>query len=1154
MATQEQADYFANTFNRLVGRHTGRLAKSRPASSVRKEGGRYGGRRAAAAIQHGTVKAPSGTKKQLEATFGTGGQHTAADLLESAITRSNTQLDSLAERNEKIQETFESLIQKDDNFQNSLAGRALDILSRPMYAVSEGLTAARRASNEGQKGFFDTWDEALGGLAAGITGQKKTGFGEYIEEFKKSPTGFGGMLQELEEEHPEISKWAQRGLGFTGELLLDPLNAIGGGVTAVARQGGTRLTREGLEEAAEKIGRTAADDVFANVNLPASIKPGQTGRAAISGISGASAREAVDKAALEIMSGPNKGKLNVGRGTFANTVANTVANNVRGALLGKFEEKFNKFTDALTGRGAALTPRDVRNWISYDQNFKKFWGNIITEFNKTRPINPVNNINDVLTAMHKQSAGHIEDVLSRAAQRVRDDVEGPVGEVFDRVGKELTDFYYNAPSLRIGNISVPIKPVGRAYARVAKGLETNKFFPADLAKQMSYGKQFPGRLSQIGQTVRSRGIRAFDIEKGQIRKLFRNVTFEQGKRIQRALDTNTVMADPALEAVRLELKGRYERLFNESVANGARGRDGKGLTYVDDFAFIYNRGGNLKKRSQFKQARKDSINASRTTAGFRTEDAKKAGLRPVEHAGEAFLYYVMKHNRDMSKAWFLRDLIDHYGFVAANIGDAALQKRNLFKIPDSWVADDIKAAMPTERSQVYLPREMKEIYDNWEDLMNLSNDQLTSIKRNLQYITNKYKTVVTLPLPGFHIRNLAFDFMMGVMDGIPTRTWSEVLAKFAKSKTGASTSFTIAPGISRTYDELWNEFRTHAASGGFYSVDLPPATPFGRFKDIPSQLRHVAEAREDIGRFVHFLGALRQEAAEVVKRTPKKALDDAFNQAMEQAIYRVNHYKFDYGALTAFERQNLKLAFPFYTFARKSIPMMIEAMFLSPKLLARTYRFMSDPRQDSDTHIFNSVMVPAWMREVGYAQLTEEKEPWVIGGDVMPTTPLNTIDWPFNTGLDTNTTDFLQSVLQQVNPFINLPYEQTLGKRVFSNRDPGTLTDQILDMIAPYGALQDVVSTDRSMAEQILSSRLFTGMSTRKISEEEQAFAENELEDRTIDDPFRDFNYSQDKFRIYKSDNGARMIFRVKNLDTGKIVYESTDPNEALREAKDRAG
>ena len=1170
MATKADADYFANTFNRLVGRHTGRTIQSRPGKTVRKEGGRYIGKQALAAVRHGTQRAPREVKREIEATFGRADNgRDPATQLEEALTRVAGQQDSIAERNARIQETFEALVEKDDNFQNSIAGRALDIISRPAYGVFEGLRSARQASNEGQTGFWETWDEALSGVGRGLTGEAKTGFGDYIEEFKGSDTGIGGMLNELEEEHPEASKWVQRGLGLGGELVLDPLNAISGGTVAVAREGGTKLTTEALQEAAEKMARESADKVFANIPLPSMNRPGiaggrVSGRQAVTDIAGKAASESVGKQALEIMGGPNRGKLLLGRNTTAPTVANAVFHNVRDSILGNFEKKYGQFTNAMTGKGPALTQRQVRNFISYDPKFREFWNNILTEFNATRPKNPINNLADAIKALRSQSATHVEDVLSRAAQKVRDDLDAPAGLISDDVLKGLTDFYYNAPALRVGGVSIPIRPIGRAYSKVSKTIRESGKFPTDLAESLSYGSQFPGRLAQIGQSVRSRGMRAFDTEKGEIRQIFKGINNEEARVIQDALEQQIQLADPRLERARVELQQRYEKLFRDEIAFSARGRDGAGLAHADDYAFVYNKGGSLSKRTEWKNARKQAIKNNQSTAGYRTADAKKAGLRPVEHAGEAYLYRLMKHNRDMSKAWFLRDLIDHYGFQAGKVSDKAMASRNLVEVKPSWVPQDLKQALPSPDTKVYLPKEMMEIYKKWENLTKISNASLDSIRRNLQNITNKYKTIVTLPLPGFHIRNMVFDYFMGLMDGIPTRTYMEVLNKAARKNT---TSFTLAPGISKSWHEMWDLFRSHASSGGFYHTDIGANTGLGRFKNLspfaainkrfesfPESMREMAELREDFGRFVHFVGAMRDEAGKIVARGGKKNVDEVVDKAMEQAVYRVNHYKFDYGALTAFERKNLKLLFPFYTFARKSVPMMIEALFLSPKLLSRTYRFMSDPREDGDTHLFNSVMTPAWMREIGYAQLTEEKEPWVIGGDVMPTAPFNTIDWPFNTSpTDPNTEDFLQSVLSQGNPFINLLYEQTQNQRIFSGQDPGSLTEQLLNMAGPYGPIKDVTGdSNRSFIEQLLSSRVFTGMSTRRLSEEEQAYAENELEDRTIDDPFREFNYSQERYRIYKSDNGARIIFRLKDLATNRVIFESDDPREVLREANER--
>ena len=90
----------------------------------------------------------------------------------------------------------------------------------------------------------------------------------------------------------------------------------------------------------------------------------------------------------------------------------------------------------------------------------------------------------------------------------------------------------------------------------------------------------------------------------------------------------------------------------------------------------------------------------------------------------------------------------------------------------------------------------------------------------------------------------------------------------------------------------------------------------------------------------------------------------------------VNKWNINYGDLTPFERNVMKRGMPFYTWTRKAMPLMIESPATRPGRVLRNYptkqRHLRSRRRRSLTTLDPH---PQWLKDVGFARLTDEAEP-----------------------------------------------------------------------------------------------------------------------------------------------------------------------------------
>ena len=1011
------------------------------------------------------------------------------------------------------------------------------VLSRGQQGLLVGLNEMVQQPGGGKEpGWSDfTPQDIPGGIWSGLKGEKKTSGGEMMEMYFPSA--------------PHPLKIAG---GATIDLGADPLNWVGLGLAKKAVAG----ARAGklLNEAS--IAKTTGEAITRALTS-SGVDVGRHGPKITAARLNASALERTKNIILDLKGGGIKGRLNVGANIdYASTHALGAGTDLRNIRQGRFErmvETFRQHIDSVDNGGPKIiSDAEMDRWKKIDPDFKMFHDNLPTG-----------------KVTHKGWKSEIDD----AANKVRRTLDKDVETFQQHVMREVGESYQHTPALTVkfGGYAkqVKIPAIGKAMEVVSKtgtkmGLDTAAM------RKLSHSGQFPGKLALIQQRGRSIGTQKLEAFKDEISEEAIKFTKTERKEIVQAIEGNrTLMHNPKLQSGIDFVKTHMKRMWDQEVEAGARSVDD---AYVDNYTFVWNRKGNKDELFDFKDARKKKIHETggASVGDYKIQNAKDKGFKPVEDAFDMLIRRQMKSNRDITRALFRSDLVDNYGQVVRGLDKSSIERQQLRRIANNKLADPVAARANKELGDSwYLSKEMNTVLKQFDEFSKFTTDP--AVMKWFRKLTNFFKAGATVYNPGYHTRNMISDTIMGLMDGIGLGPYYELLRpshvsfkrlpgeKFPRfhPKTGARIK--IAKGWDMTMDELWNLFRSNASGGGYVSADFGAAQVTRGLSKVNEGVRNVSELREDFGRVAHFLGALRQEYKGSVRGF--RNVTAAQDKAIEQAVYRVNHYKFDYGALTKWEQKWIKPAIPFYTFTRKAFPTVIENFMMNPKW-AHRYQMMRESRDGDSAKNFSTFALPPWMRDVGYATIRDEKEPWLATFEGLPTNVFSSV-----IPTDLSAKGVMSNVMSNINPIPQMVAEVAQGEEYFSGKDINNYQEYILNKFGGPGAAlkKGYEQSQKGMApwQIALTSRLGAGLPFHKVSQEQQDYQSKVWEDYNIEGretaPFNKFNAGEgeDKgLKIYtsKSDVTGMSSYRIRDTKTGKVVYQGNNPFEALEVARSQTG
>jgi len=452
---------------------------------------------------------------------------------------------------------------------------------------------------------------------------------------------------------------------------------------------------------------------------------------------------------------------------------------------------------------------------------------------------------------------------------------------------------------------------------------------------------------------------------------------------------------------------------------------------------------------------------------------------------------------------------------------------------------------------MFIPEEMSKIVKRFEEMSNWSPAEWGRTGRSFARVISTMKVMLTLPYVGFHMRNFIGDVFMGLLDGVNPNAYYDMAKIYAMERAGKIGKLSVLRGnkvLDLTFEDIKRLYKENVDTGyfrmegGTYSSETAGNIPRQMGRRVVDTATELADKRELIGRYTHFYSAYKDEAQALWDRGMRDTAK-IHDKAIQAAMWRVNHYKFDYSALMPWE-QSLKTAvFPFYTYLRKAIPTIMENMYLNPHYFSTLNRFM-EHNDGSAADAFNSDNIPQWIRDIGFAQMGSGSEPWAVTADVLPMGALDILG-------SQGGSELAQNVLQNMNPLLQMIPELASGNDAFTGAPINTDLLPYLGSQIPIAG--DVIEEftnpeNKSWAERLLTDRLAgAGISARHITAERQQYQQNQNRDEAIDIPLRNYNYSQDTYYISVTDN---FTYRINNKYTGETMGEYSTPTAAIRHAQ----
>ena len=1202
-------------FNQLVGTRTGK--PSRPSKAVsqagisqrRKQYQQGAGRQAIQTlVAHGGGKVPAAVRTKQKSWFGSegtqyvdpiAGANKAFNTIYDNLTRQLNQqsLEQNAVRTAYAADVLDKQVNPEEDWRNSrqlgpsideqfLGGNVNKYVMDPLARVGSALPAAlyetAKAGYEARDkgaGYWEQTLEGLKGLQKGTTkalrGEDYKGFGDVYEIMKnKSENPLGTATRALEEKAPWAEQTLAVGTGAVGDWYLHPLGRMVGGAKAGVIEG-KLATAESMRAHARTIAERWAADAENQIVTGAAKAPGGyrvfPSEAAMADHFEKRLNDMFDAAELEVNSGGSKGRYQVLNPKMTASNAGALGSqSLHDSLTLYLKDRVQRLVDGMTGRGPKLSGNALDHWAALNPDFTEFLDDLTSDLVGKGHL-PSNVTRDGLA--NYLSTGDT-NLVHKIEQEVIDRKYTPyIQQASDDIAREFRNSYYNTPGIRVGNKVIPVKGVGKAFSTIE-----SKFFN-DIGKNFRYESVFPGSLSLDTTRARAWGVRSTEDFEKEIYDLAKNYTKADGHTIQRAIENNTVNTlSPELQYAANWIKDQNRWMYNEEFTFGARGRN-RNVTdprnhltpYDPNYAYVSNRGGTVENRTRWKTDRKRTIHANvRANNGegagrFKTVNAHEANLRPTENAFEALRQRRIKYNRDMIRARFLADMVDKYGVVThlnpTGRGYAA-EARGLSKIDFSKLPESVRVNLERTGEDAYLPKAMKEMVDQFDDITKWHTGQQGRIARSFASVMRILKKGMTLPWPGFHNKNMIGDVFMGLLDHILPKDYANVIQKGIAALAGKEGMFKILkenPGLDLSFREMWHKYQSEANSGFINAElsDLHAPTKYNLPKRVVGRTERIATDisgfREDSGRFTHYVTAYQQEARELWKKGERDlaALD---RKASSAALWRVNNYRFDYNALMLWEKQTKTLAFPFYTFIRKAAPTLMQAMYQDPRWISSWTRYLhqrSVPGSGNEmADEFDGFRVPQDIRDAGYAFIGgQEDEPWYVTNDILPTSVLNSVRTK-------NPHEFFNSLLSQVATPYQIGIEQGTGQQAFLDKplQDQSFGDYLLGKVPGTREVQQFLNPSKPWGEKLLSSRIGAGLPIRKLRENQQLYAEQEWKDRLIDDPLQQINYSQDLFYISRqtSQSGEAQIYTVKNKSVLDPQGNATDiasfytPEEAI--------
>lgn len=371
-----------------------------------------------------------------------------------------------------------------------------------------------------------------------------------------------------------------------------------------------------------------------------------------------------------------------------------------------------------------------------------------------------------------------------------------------------------------------------------------------------------------------------------------------------------------------------------------------------------------------------------------------------------------------------------------------------------------------------------------------------AIMKHYDRVLSMWKSGVTIYRPGHHIRNIAGDLWLGWMDGVNTLKPYTLAIKVQKSMQGAYKDlldidklievgamprtlgtpkpnqilFKNRSGVPFTAEQIGavahqKGLLEHTRTiediidmGEQGSSKLLNFQPFGG--KVQAAARGMSELTSHNARLAHFIDKVM------------KSRGGNIEEIFENAARRSRKWHPTGLDLTEFERKTMRRIMPFYTWMRKSLPLLLEGLVMNPGkavIPAKVFDALQEAQGIETPHgRFDPFpvdqMFPDWLRAEGVGPIimpdsflaglsNQSPEGYAMAG--MGMNPLSTL------AAQIESPD--KTILSSLSPALKIPMELLTGRESFTGQPitgidarPGAFQEYVGQQIPGFGSIQGV--------------------------------------------------------------------------------------------------
>jgi len=357
---------------------------------------------------------------------------------------------------------------------------------------------------------------------------------------------------------------------------------------------------------------------------------------------------------------------------------------------------------------------------------------------------------------------------------------------------------------------------------------------------------------------------------------------------------------------------------------------------------------------------------------------------------------------------------------------------------------------------------------------------VTGLAKTYDRALGYFKKIVTLPNPGYHIRNSFGDMLTSYTDGVqgargmasyaqaakvlrminPLSKQEEVqkiltqavdtsgniqdplqeIARLLGGRKSISGNLVMKknpkwkdiPGQYVSAEQFMAAYQHTGLKRGFVATDLerelrgnPNILMQGMHLPIDLVLK-ASQQREDYFRLAHFIDRIKRSRA------------TTFEEAAKEAAYYVKKFHFDYSDVTPTERALFSRAIPFYKFQRFATPLMLQMFFANPGKLLNAQKVLNNLSTSGgyETDGFlptADMIIPEYMRDAMLLPLyqTSKNSTAFFSNSILPSTSIFSQTLGGESSSPRGTLGSMgQNIAQSLTPAAQIPAELYYGKRI----------------------------------------------------------------------------------------------------------------------------